>query len=378
MRAGAPAAVSWHTWLLAAVFLVLVDGVVTHSSILWRRTSFEDTRDMGRIAFAQTYQAAREIYAHPARSGGPVVLLGNSRIWLAARPGWVEPELTHLAPGLDVEIRNLGIFGAKIGDVEVLSRHLARLAPRLVVVTLGPADLVAERTSPLAGVPADLLAVGWRDGPLPPADGTERVDRWLRTAWPLYRFREFARAAIEDRVAPAASPASFPAHFPSTRALFEYMHGAKAADVEAAYQTWRGRGALGAFVEYVGLGSPFHLEMVRSRARETESLGETSPGLRVLDALLDRLARARWPSRVVLMPENPLLDEDTAGEYHRPGVSDGTADLVRRTAAARGIPVIDDRRSMPAEAFLDFDHLLPELSGFQRRLAREIADALES
>ena len=75
------------------------------------------------------------------------------------------------------------------------------------------------------------------------------------------------------------------------------------------------------------------------------------------------------------MPENPLIELDTGNRYHRPGLSDDAAAIVRGLAARRDIPVVDARRWMPAEAFVDFDHLMTDLSGFQRPLAAEIVRA---
>ena len=76
---------------------------------------------------------------------------------------------------------------------------------------------------------------------------------------------------------------------------------------------------------------------------------------------------------MLLMPENPLLDGDVAGEYHVAGFSAAAADVIRTLAARHHFILVDGRRWLPAEAFLDLDHVLPELSGFQRPLAAEIS-----
>ncbi len=366
------------TWGLAAVFLALIDVGATRTALLWGHTSFEDTRDMARIVFAQTYQAARLIYA-PARDARVrVALVGNSRIRIPAQAPYVERELGRLAPGLDVRVDNLGIFGAGMGDYEVLCRHFGRLAPTLVVVAVGTSDLVITPTTPISNLPAELLNVGWRDGALGPESASGRVDRWLRTVWPLYRFREFVRAAIEDRLAPGVDPGPFPDRFASTRALFDYMHGERGGEVEAAYRAWRAEPTLPGFVDYMRVGSGSHLDMVRRRVGEAAAVTEDSPAPRMLDALLARLARGRWTTLVLVMPENPLLDLDRAGEYHQPGSSEALTALVRTLAARHGVRVVDGRRWMPAEAFIDFDHLMPDLSGFQRPLAEEIVRAAGS
>ena len=79
---------------------------------------------------------------------------------------------------------------------------------------------------------------------------------------------------------------------------------------------------------------------------------------------------------MLLLPDNPLLDFDTAGEYHAPGFSARVADAVYAAAGRHGVRVVDGRRWMPAEAFYDLIHLMPDLSGFQKPLAEEILRAL--
>jgi len=366
------------TWALALVFLALLDGVVTRTSVLWGPTAFEHTRDIRKVVFAQTYQAARKLYATRSASPARIALLGNSRIWLAARETFLQPELARLAPGPETSVYNLGIFGAGLGDMEVVSRHLGRVRPSLVVLAIGSSDLLATPSSPLEGLPARLLRVGWADGPLPPRHAVDRLDRWARTVWPLYRFHEFARAALEDRLVRPARPEAFPDHVRSTRAIFAYMHGKQAAAVEQAYRAWRARPSLAAFVDYLRVGSSGHVEMVRNRVREATLPSLESPAGRVLDALLARLAANGWRAVVLLMPENPLLDGDVAGEYHVAGFSAAAADVIRTLAARHHFILVDARRWLPAEAFLDLDHVLPELSGFQRPLAAEIVRALRS
>jgi hypothetical protein len=370
------AAASPRTWLLSATFVAVIGAAITGSRILWGPTAFENVRDLRHTAFGQTYQAARKIY-FPARDAlMHVALLGNSRIFVAAPDGLVRRELARIAPALDGRVDNLGIFGAGVGDLEVLSRHLGHLRPSLVVVTLGGTDVLEDPSSPTANVVARLLRIGWRDGPLEPRGQEARLDRWLRTAWPLYRFREFARAAIEDRVWPPPDDGPFPDHFPSTRAVFDYMHGEKGAQVEAAYRAWRARPTLAAFVAYLSVGSAGHLDVVRRRAREGRLPGPGADTVRALDALLERLGRGPGRALVLLMPENPTLELDVTGEYHRPGASDAAEALLEQTAARHRVPFVDGRRWMPAEAFVDFDHLLPELSGFQTPLVEEIVRAL--
>src|SRR5262245_3221198 len=172
----APSAMhSWRTWILAIVLLAGIDAVVTRTGVLWGVTRFEYGRDPSQLAFAQTYQAARAIYAPPADAADAVVLLGNSRIWLAARPPSVERELARLEP-TPPRVENLGIFGANVADLEMLSRHLVRRRAALVVIAVDGTDLLGSDGALASGVPARLLRIGWSNGPLPQGPVSTRVD----------------------------------------------------------------------------------------------------------------------------------------------------------------------------------------------------------
>src|SRR5262249_52685382 len=102
------------TWGLTLVFVALISAAITHTSILWRRMSGEDTRDVRWAQVAQTFQAARVLYGPHTTDAKRVVLLGDSRVWFAAQSPYVEREIRRIAPDLDVEVDNLAIFGAQI------------------------------------------------------------------------------------------------------------------------------------------------------------------------------------------------------------------------------------------------------------------------
>jgi hypothetical protein len=73
-----------------------------------------------------------------------------------------------------------------------------------------------------------------------------------------------------------------------------------------------------------------------------------------------------------------LLDLDRDGRYHRVGFSDHAAAIITEVAARHDLRVVDGRRWMPAESFMDFVHLFPDVSGFQVPLAQEIVRAANS
>ena len=369
-------ALSPVTWLLAVVFLFAIDAAVTRTSLLWGPTAFEHSGGV-RLTFPQTYEVARKIYAPERRADVRVALLGNSRAVLALKEHPLERAIDRLRPGLDVAVSNLGIFGSFMGETEMLARHLPALDPSLVVLTVGAPDLLREPVHPPGEGPMELLRIGFRDGPIPARSVGERLDRWLRTVWPLYRFREFVREALLDRILQRQDPGAPPDEFASREELFRQLYGERAGAVGEAFAAWQRDRGLGAYAHYLETASPGHLARGRERARSREPLTRETPSVVVFDALVGELARSGRATLVLLMPENPILAQDTAGEYHRPGLSDAGARLVEEIGAAHGVPVVDARDWLPPESFLDFDHPIFELDALDRSLAKEIVRALQ-
>ncbi|MBW2274051.1 MAG: hypothetical protein JRG96_12320 [Deltaproteobacteria bacterium] len=365
------------TWALALLFLVAIDAALTRTSLLWGPTAFENSGGL-RTVFPQTYQVLRKIYSPERDAETRVALLGNSRLALSAKERGVERALTQAAPERDVAVSNLAIFGSYIGDTAVLARHLGAMEPDLVVLSVGAVDLLRPALNPDAEGPTSLLEIGWREGPVPAAGWGDLVDRWARTASRLYRFREFVREAVLDRVLARPDPGPPPSEFDDTLGLFRHMYGERGDAIEAARNVFLAEPDLAGFARYVETVGPEHLQRQKDRARLTHSLDESSPSVVVLEMLLEELTSSGFRVVVLLMPEQPLLALDARGEYHRPGMAEQGASLVYRSAGRFGVPVIDARRWMPAECFLDFDHPIFELEHFEEPLAREILSALES
>jgi len=370
--AGRQAAARPVTWMLGLAFLVLLDAAVTRTRVLWGPTAFEHTGDIRQMTMAQTYIAARAAYAPSARAAESVVLLGNSRIWLGARPADLDAALARRVAGVP-PVENIGIFGAGAGDLEMLSRHLVRRRARVVVVTVGTDDLVEAPGLRLAGIPEELLRIGTEPSPAVREELAGRLDRWGRTVWPLWRFRELTRAVLADRLRPDPTARPFPDKVTDTRMLFEIMHGAAAGRVEAAYQRWRREPSLARFLEYLAEPGPAYLDTIARRNAGARAPAPGAPGARAFERLLARLAEAGWRTVVVVMPENPVLAEDTDHRWHDPARAEAAFALIAAAAARHDVPLVDARRWLGAEAFLDFDHPLPGLGGFHEPLAEEVA-----
>jgi len=358
--------------------MLAVDAVVAHTPLIWGKTTIwvhDPAQRLERLAIWQVYDVARALYRPRPPAEQRVAILGNSLVWFPARPAYVARELQRAEPGVEVRVDNLSFFGAKIGDIEIVSRQLHRLDPTVVVLALGGTELV-QTALPLVNLSGHRLDVGWADGPVPPASQAERVERWLRTAWPLYRFREFARDGLADRLHPVAEDEVVPDQFPSTGAVFSFLDADIGPRSEAAFQHFRGQPTLDSYAAY--LRARWINPEQYDHLPDPETLTLASPGVAVLDRLLTRLAAGPWKTIVVLMPENPLLDLDRDGRYHRIGFSDHAAAIIEEVAARHDLRVVDGRRWMPAESFMDFVHLFPDVSGFQVPLAQEIVRATNS
>src|SRR5207253_6327964 len=71
-------------WALALLLLVPIDALITRTSLLWGRTSYENGLDLRLAQLSQTYQVARKLYAPERPAPVRVALLGDSRLWFAA------------------------------------------------------------------------------------------------------------------------------------------------------------------------------------------------------------------------------------------------------------------------------------------------------
>lgn len=364
------------TWILALLLVAAFDAAITRTSLLWGPTAFENASGV-RVVFPQTYKVARKIYAPEGDPDLRVALLGNSRVELAVKEHRLERALAARRPDLDVAVSNLGIYGAFMAETEMLARHLDVLEPDAVVLTVGAPDLIREPTHPAGQGPMDLLRIGFR----PPASGDpspgETLDRWLRTVWPLYRFREFVREALLDRLLRRPDPGPQPLDFDSHASLFAHLYGERAGAVQAAFERWQREGGLLAYTAYLETVSPGHLARGMKRARDRTRLDRETGGVRILDELVGRLAASGRPVLLFLMPENPILALDAEGVYHRVGLSDRAAGLAREIARAHAVPFVDARNWLPADRFLDFDHAIFGLDELEDRLALEILDVLE-
>jgi hypothetical protein len=376
MTRGSAAAGSPLTWLLSVLLIALFGAAITHSAWLWDKQTLWVRGDLGATAFWQTYAATRALYRPSRAAAVRVALLGNSRLWLPARGELVEAELHRLAPERDARVDDLAFFGAKVGDFEAVSRHIDHLQPTLVVIGLSGSDLVSTNWGGLINPTGELFETGGRDPDLPAVGAAARVEQWVKAIWPLYRWRLYVRERLKDALSPDPRAEQAPTAFATPRAYFDFIHGARGAVVEAAYEAWRADPTLDNYVAYLTMSAP--VERLNEILPDPATLRADSPGAGVLDRMLARLAAAGVPTVILLLPENPMLERDTDNRFHRPGFAEHAADIVRAVAERHGVRVVDGRAWMPAPLFADFNHVLPGVSRLHTRLAEEILRALGS
>lgn len=365
MRA-ARSTVTLLAWALTPLLLVLIDAGVTRTPLLWARTSFED--DVGpRMMLSQSYQALRRIYVSPRCEGPQIVLLGNSRLWMV-RDQKIERALdARGTAGACVE--NLAVFGVGAPGIRAVARHASRRKTALALLAISGSDLWIPLDNQLP-----MLEVL---GPNPEARPAVRaIDGWLRSVWPLYRLRHFVRPVLIDRIHPTGSGRRMPDHFESTRELFEYMRPGKGERMEVAYRAFRREPSLESFVRYLNVGQPRHVDFVRRRLDVPADPRIAEDNARILEDVVAGLQARGARALLLLMPRNPLLRDDREHLYHDPDRSAEGARLVLEVGRRRGVRVLDARRWLPVEAFLDFEHMMIDASDFEARLAGELSHEL--
>lgn len=374
MRSPSLATRSPWTWLLAGALYVGANLALPRTDLFWiaPATAAWIPGSIPGQAFVQTYEALQKV-EHPRREAAVrVALLGNSRLWFGA-PDWVvERELQSLRPGLDIRVDNLAFFGARIGDLEMVSRNLSRSDPQLVVIALGGSELVPTDWSTLVNSTGRSFDVGWAEGPLP-STWHERAGRWLGTAFPLLRMRIFARGAIGHRLFPGPPPQVLPESFASAAEIFAFLYGPLGAQMTERYSEWVESGRLEDFEDYLKVGKRLRSEPLPA----LEALDAQGPGAAALGALLARLGAEGRRVVVLLMPDNPVLEQDLAGRFSRAGFRDRAAQVIGEVAARERARVVDGAGWLRPEDFLDFHHPLPEVGGLQRPLAQEILRELD-
>ena len=358
-------------WLLTPLFLFALGAGITRTPLLWAPISYESDPD-GRTGFMSAFDTARKLYAPRDRPGEVALLFGNSRMAFAG-DDVVRDSIRKRAPQRDAGSINLSVFGIGPIGMEIVARHAPQVSPALSVIGLSPSDLFIP-------VPGDdhairVLEKGWAGGPASSQELADRADRALRGAWPLYRFREFAKMALIDRVMRKGSGRLPPTHFETRLEFFEYMRPGLGGSMEEAYQAFRRSPGLQSYLAYLRVGQPDLLTAIRSRVEAPIDSEALQLQVAALDRMLVRFSDADVPALIVLMPENPLLSLPQAERFRDAKREELGMQEILAAARARGVEVVDARRWFELESFLDLDHIFPQTGGLEERLAEVMLDA---
>ena len=359
--------------LLGAVLvLIAVDVVVARVDVLGRLAP--GSRPTSLLA-SITRQLVDVASALSGRQPATVVFLGNSQMEAAVRPlGALRGHLVAAGAPADVSAASLCVFATAPTDAEAVSRHFGRLRPRVAVLGLSAPDLATPlaraRDMPLRR----LLDVGWRAGPVPPAGLEERLDRWARTVWHLYRYRQLFRFVLFPPDEPR-TPASRLEATLSLRELLVESYGAERAhDLLSLRQAALASGTWPAIAAYV--------DALRGEGYRA-GLRERWHGLEPADVQVEALHRFAANTRAagtlpvwVLLPENPWLERDPVVGAEVARRSGRVAERVRAEARAAGVPLVDLRDALAPRAFLDLNHLAYNRGDLMPALAAGVAAAV--
>jgi hypothetical protein len=249
---------------------------------------------------------------------------------------------------------SLSVFGTAPTDAEVIARDLGPVHPGLVVFGIGAPDMGTTVERARAMPVTQTLDVGWRDGLVPPRDLEERLDRWVRTGWRLYRYRQLFRDLLLPPVEPRTPRALVGADL-SKRELYERAFGPERAQRLLALREGFERAERFEDVErFINeLRGPEYLIGLRERWR---TLVPQTIQLEALRQAAEHVRRAGGRPVWFLIPENPALELDPEIGSEVRGRSDEVVRAVRATAEQASVPVLDFRRSLPPKRFEDLNH----------------------
>lgn len=286
----------------------------------------------------------------------PVVLLGNSQLAAGIEPlGLLARRLVEAGAAPGTHAVSLCVFGTAPTDAEVLARSLGRMRPGLAILGLGAPDLGTPLERARAMPVTRMLDTGLSDGLVPPADWEARLDRWVRTPWHLYRYRTlFHDLALPSRERRTPN-AQLEEVLTTAQLLAQSVGPARVPELLALREAFARSRDPADFLRYVeALRGPDYLSGLRERWRALQPQPLQLEALRRFAAHV-RAAGGRpvW----LLLPENPLLERDPEVGVEVARRSEEIAGVVAAEAATHGVPVLDLRRSLPPDAFVDLNHL---------------------
>lgn len=356
-----PKAALW-LWMKVGLVLAALDLVLFQGGLFWPLTA--SLQVPAATGWQVAYQVARVI--ETATPGpGTALIVGSSVVAL----GVVEPlaNRTAAARGVPARVTKLSSFGASATDAALLAWSGRGLQPWLVIYGAALRDFgreLARDDSPTARVFYDASLTL----PTLPREGAEDVvAAWVKRGWKLYRYRLFARAAVETAArqglgrlafvtrALATGPPAPPGLPPESRRWF----GSGAGMTPERYALWQRWRATRRFDDYVAYLNARHIDLRTALSGYTAANLDLdgNPHVDSLRWMLATLPRLGARVVVVSFPENPVFREPEARAYVDPALSDAYASVLAREAGAAGARFVDLRDLLVADDFHDVLHV---------------------
>jgi hypothetical protein len=361
--------------LMAVLLLVVVDQVLFGLGWFWRfPPSFP--RDLENLTWTQVYEVARRVETFDSPSPSNVVV-GDSAIVFGVDADVINDDLE--AAGVPSRSLVLGINGATASDSSLVAWTARGARPWLVIMGLSSGDF-RDRSPALTPVLRTFYDAS-ADLPFAREIGIAgRGDAYVRWIWKLYRYRAFARLALQGELDDLWSvPEGHDGARPSTtsrptlprRGRVWFSPERISAVAFSLWQDWRQSGRFEDYLEWLhAKGSRNLLQVYRSNTKRGLA-PEQSAHFRsvewVLPVLRDRGVR------VVLIstPENPVFRVPEAQAYFDGALSDRYAVALSELAAAHGARFLDLRDSLSA---VDFEDLMHANRVGRRKLSARIAE----
>lgn len=356
---------------VALVLLAALDVVIVHVDVFGLLLPRNKPVDLSP---ALDWQMAQVLHTLRQRPSGPppVVVFGNSQMDAATKPlGALESELAARGAQAGTRVVSLCVLATAPTDTEVLSREIGRLHPGLVLIGLSPPDLGTPLERARSTFVVRILDTGIRDGLVPPASTEMRLQRWLGTVWQLYRFRMVFHAELLPPPGRTVVVPSAEGPVATRAAMLEMFYGPEEARTLLALRDRYDESRdFADFVRFVdALRGPDYLLGLRERWRELIVQPFQLEALRRLVANVRAVGgRPVW----VLLPENPVFEQDPEVGSLLVRHSDEVTAAVRAEAERLGVPLLDLRRKVDASQFLDLNHL--DFGALQPLLATTLAE----
>ncbi len=373
-------------WVKVAVCLVVLDLLLSRAGWLWRlRQDFgePDETNFREVLGNQNWQfltAAARDFETGRVPPNEVVAVGSSVVIFGMNETLINKRLQH--DGTPVEFRKIATHGATATDSAILAWNSRAITPWLVIYG------VAVRDFPKAGSTDSSVARIFYDSSielprLPRRTAEAVLDAHVKRYWKLYRYRFFARTALETAASrvlhalslshlsfadevrlPPGLPVEATHYFSVTRVTPESY---------AAWVKWRETRRFSDYMTWMDFAP--HVVLDLYKAQTPKGFGpEGNLQVESLRWMLSMLRREHTRTVLLFLPENPVFSDPEARIYFDPALSDAYAALFAREANATGARFEDLRKLADPEEFYDLIHL--NLVG-ERKLSERVAQIIE-